>query len=96
MKEKTWGPIIIAGIIALVFVWNYFVYWIDKLAKFTGYKFAFFAVPGIIFGFLIICAMLLLPQINRRIFITSWLWLIIGVFLAYLPVLIYIFVLTDG
>ena len=94
MMKKTIIPIISAGILGFIFTWFYMIYWLDDLAMVLGYLLSFSLIPGIVYLFLILFVLVLLPKIRKNLLKTSWLWLIIGLILSYGPILYYVIGMT--
>ena len=88
MNKETAIPVLLAGVIGLLFSLYYFENWVNILARVIGHPLAIFAVPTVFFLFLITIEILILPQLGAKtIFKTSWLWLVIAVLLSNFSVL---------
>lgn len=95
MKILTLIPILLSGLFGCYLTRLHCRFWGDRVAEFTGYFFSVFVVPGLIFTLIVIPILLLekifLPKtISKHIFKSSWLWVILGMAVTYLPVIIYI------
>jgi|GEM_PF-1990633 len=88
MNKETAIPVLLAGVIGLLFSLYYFENWVNIFARVIGHPLAIFAVPTVFFLFLITIEILILPQLGAKtIFKTSWLWLVIAVLLSNFSVL---------
>jgi hypothetical protein len=97
MKLKTFFPILLVALAqaaAFLFL-GINMNWTDFLGRFFGYRVLLYWMPGLFFG---LCVLALYPYLRRHgnILITSWLWLLLGLGVAYIPTFLLIFSPMGG
>lgn len=92
--KKLYILIILAGALAFVLTWFHLVYWCDIVAEVTGYYVAFFLPPTLFYVVLLFTEKIFFPSITLHNLKSAWPVFIIGLILAYGPVIYYVIFMT--
>jgi hypothetical protein len=96
MKVFSIIPALVAGILSAVVYWYHSLYFGDKVARYVGYPISIFGTPIIIFGIIISLELIFIRRFRREFIHNSWLWLLLGIIISYLPLAYFLYALATA